>query len=269
MSANSIIANCKYQLYRLRFVPLFYLIWTIGSLLISATIRSVAEKVPFSLRETGQNGFDVFMGFFVFGFICAYITDFFNTAAANGTSRATACVSVYISSVIFSVVSALEVSVLFPIMSLITGDDEMWGASLYGVKYVLYDAGWSNFAVRLRFLGIAIFSYIALCAIVILIASVSYKLSTRVALIITLLLIFIPTGGIYFALGEDALASFWCSVVKLVGLADLVDPSSDATFIGNASQGAAVFIGASLILLLLSCLITRRSSVKPLAIKGS
>lgn len=269
MSANSIIANCKYQLYRLRSVPLFYLIWVIGSMLISATIRSLTEKVPFSLRETGQNGFDALIGIFIFAFMCANITDFFNTAAANGTSRTTACVSAYISSVIFSIISALEVSVIFPIMSLITGDDEMWGASLYGVNYVLYDEGWSDFAVRLRFLGIAIFSYIALCAVVILIASISYKHSNWAALIITLLLIFIPTGGIYFALGEDALASFWCSVVKLVGLADLVDPSSDAPFIGNASQGAAVFIGASLILLLLSCLITRRSSVKPLAIKGS
>ena len=269
MSANSIIANCKYQLYRLRFVPLFYLIWVIGSMLLSATIRSIAEKVPFSLRETGQNGFDALMGIFVFGFMCAYTTDFFNTAAANGTSRTTACVSVYISSVIFSVVLALEVSVVSPIMSLITGDNEIWGASLYGVKYVLYDAGWSDFAVRLRYFGIAIFSFIALCAIVILIASLSYKLPSWATLIIDLLMILIPTGGIYFALGEDALASFWCNIIKLVGLADLVNPSSDAPFIGNALQGAAVFIGASLILLLLSCLITRRSSVKPLAIKGS
>lgn len=269
MSANSIIANCKYQLYRLRSVPLFYLIWVIGSMLISATIRSVAEKVPFSLRETGQNGFDALIGLFVFGYMCANITDFFNTAAANGTSRTTACVSAYISSVILSVVSALEVSVIFPIMSLITGEDEMWGASLYGVKSILYDAGWSNFAIRVRYFGIAVFSYIALCAAVIFIAALMYKLPGWASLITILLLIFIPTGGIYFALGEDALASFWCSVMKLVGLSYLDDSSLDASFIGNASQGAAVFIGASLILLLISCLITRRSSVKPLAIKGS
>lgn len=269
MSANSIIANCKYQLYRLRSVPLFYLIWVIGSMLISATIRSVAEKVPFSLRETGQNGFDVLIGFFVFGYMCANITDFFNTAAANGTSRTTACVSAYISSVILSVVSALEVSVIFPIMSLITGDDEMWCASLYGVKSSLIDEGWSDLTIRIRYFGIAVFSYIALCAAVIFIAALIYKLPGWASLITILLLIFIPTGGIYFALGVDALASFWCSVVKLVGLSYLVESDSDISFIGNASQGAAVFIGASLILLLLSCLITRRSSVKPLAVKGS
>lgn len=269
MSANSIIANCKYQLYRLRSVPLFYLIWVIGSVLISATIRSVAEKVPFSLRETGQNGFDALTGIFVFGFMCANITDFFNTAAANGTSRTTACVSAYISSVIFSIVSALEVSVIFPIMSLITGEDEMWGASLYGVKSSLIDEGWSDLTVRIRYFGIAVFSYIALCAAVIFIAALIYKLPGWASLITILLLIFIPTGGIYFALGVDALASFWCSVVKLVGLSYLVESGSDVSFIGNASQGAAVFIGASLILLLISCLITRRSSVKPLAIKGN
>ena len=269
MAANSIIANCKYQLYRLRFVPLFYIIYTFGSMLLSAALTSIIEKVPFSFREAQQNGLDILMGFFVFGFMCANITDFFNTAAANGTSRTTACVSAYISSVIFSIVSALEVSVIFPIMSLITGEDEMWYASLYGVKSILYDAGWSNFAIRVRYFGIAVFSYIALCAAVIFIAALMYKLPGWASLITILLLIFIPTGGIYFALGVDALASFWCSVVKLVGLSYLFDTSLDASFIGNALQGAAVFIGASLILLLISCLITRRSSVKPLAIKGS
>lgn len=262
MSANSIIANCKYQLYRLRFVPLFYLIWTIGSLLLSATIRSIAEKVPFSLRETGQNGFDVLMGFFVFGFICAYITDFFNTAAANGTSRTTACVSVYISSVIFSVVSALEVSVLYPIMSLITGDDEMWGATIYGTRDALLGSGWGEFAIRLRFFGISAYYYIAICAIVILLGALLYKFPSWLAIFIEIMIFFIPTGGIYLTLGEDALYSFWSAIAAQIGL--ITD-----SYIGNASKGAVTLIGFSLILLLLSCLITRRSSVKPLAIKGS
>lgn len=264
MSAKSIIANCKYQLYRLRSVPLFSIIYVVGSMLLSAVLRSIVDKVPFSLRGTGQNGFDVLMGLIIFGFMCGYITDFFNTAAANGTSRATACVSAYISSVILSIVSAVEVSVIYPIMSLITGENEEWGAVLYGTRDALLGTGWSEFAVRLRFFGIAAFGYIAICAAVILLASLKYRLPGWIAVPTIILIFFIPTGGIYFALGENALLSFWGNVIKLIGLSN-----SEHPYIGNASQGAAVFIGSSLILLLLSCLITRRSSVKPLAIKGS
>lgn len=262
MSANSIIANCKYQLYRLRSVPLIYLIWTFGSMLLSAALTSIIEKVPFSFREAQQNGLDILMGFFVFGFMCANITDFFNTAAANGTSRTTACVSAYISSVIFSIVSALEVSVIFPIMSLITKSDEIWAAVFYGVKDALIDSGWNEILIRLRFFGIATYYYIAICAIVILLGAVLYKFPGWLAIIIEIMIFFIPTGGIYLTLGGDALESFWSFVGEHLGL--ITD-----TYIGNASRGAVTLIVFSLILLLLSCLITRRSSVKPPAIKGS
>lgn len=262
MSAKSIIANCKYQLYRSRFVPLFYIIYAFVSMLIEATIRTAVEKVPFSFRGTGMNGLDLLVGLILLVFMCANITDFFNTAAANGSSRTTACVSAYISSVIFSIVSALEVSVIFPIMSLITKSDEVWAAVFYGAKDALIDSGWNEFLIRLRFFGIATYYYIAICAIVILLGAVLYKFPGWLAIVIEIMIFFIPTGGIYLTLGEDALASFWSVVGKHLGL--ITD-----TYIGNASRGAVTLIVFSLILLLLSCLITRRSSVKSLAIKGS
>lgn len=263
MSIKSIISCCKYQLYRMRFIPLFFAVWSVASILFSATIRSIIDKVPFSLANTGSGSYDMFMGVIIFVYMCIFMTDFFNTAAANGASRTTACVSSYISSIICSFVSAVEVSVFSPIVSCITGNDEVWGASLYGHALTFLDEGWSMFAVRLRYFGICLFCYIAICAFVMLLTSLLYRLPNWIALTIMTLMVFIPTAGIYLALGEKALILFWYNVAKFIGIGVF-----DEALIGNALQGAAVFIGLSLILLLLSCLITRHSSAKPLAIKS-
>lgn len=263
MSIKSVIACCKYQLNRMRFIPLFYVIYVFGSMFLAAIMLSVIEKRPFSLADTSSAAYDLFMAVAIFGYMCSFVSDFFNTAAANGVSRKTVCVSTFISSVICSVVSAIEVSVLYPIVSLITGDEEAWGASFYGFPLSLLDEGWSMFTIKLRYFGICIFIYIASCAIAMLFASIVYKLPKWAAVIIICAMTFIPTFGIYFVLGETVFVSFWDNVAKILGLGII-----NESLIGNALQGAAVCIGLSIILFLLSALITRRSHVKPLAIKS-
>ena len=263
MSIKSVIACCKYQLSRMRFIPIFFAVWSIGSILFTAIIRSIIDKVPFSLAGTGSGGYDLLMGAIIFGYMCFFMTDFLNTAAANGASRTTACVSAYISSIICSFVSALEVSVFSPIVSLISGEEEIWGASLYGYIGALQEAGWDMLSIKLRFFGICLVYYIALSTMAILLVSIVYRFPKWVSALIIITMIFIPTAGIYMTLGKEAFASFWYSIVKLLGL-----KIEHEWLIGNALQGAAVCIGSSLVLLLLSCLITRRSSVKPLAIKS-
>lgn len=262
MSAKSIISCCKYQLYRMRLIPLWFVIYVFASILLSAIMISVINKVPFSLSYVSSGDFDMFMGLMLFGFMCSLMGDFLNTAAANGISRTTACISSFISSVICSVVSAIEVSVLYPIVSFITGYEEVWGASFYGSVFTLQEAGWGMFAIRLRFLGICIFAYIASSTIGLLLSSMVYKLPKFVSLTIIFAMIFIPTAGVYM-LGENVFMSFWNSIFKILGLAITND-----MLIGSALQGAAVCIGLSLVLLILSCLITRHSSAKPLAIKS-
>lgn len=260
MSIKSIIACCKYQLYRMRLIPLWFAIYVFGSMLLSAIMLSVIGKRPFSLADTSSVVYDMLMAFILFGFMCSFMGDFFNTAAANGVSRTTACVSAFISSVICSLVSAIEVSVLYPIVSFITGDEEVWGASFYGSISSLQEAGWSMLGIRLRYFGICVFVFIALSALAMLLASIVYRLPKWASLVIILAIIFIPTAGLYM-LGENVFISFWLKILQFLGLVS-------ETSIGSALQGAAVCIGASLVLLLLSCLITRHSSVKPLAIKS-
>ncbi|MGN1136772.1 MAG: hypothetical protein ACI4SF_11195 [Oscillospiraceae bacterium] len=257
MSIKSVIACCKYQLYKMRFIPLFFAIYVFGSMFISAIIISVIEKTTFNLSGCGSILIDLIMGFVIFGFMCSFMSDYLNTAAANGVSRTTACVSAFISSVIFSVASAIEVSILYPIVSLISGDNETWGANFYGSINSLQEAGWSMFAIRLRFLGICLFAFIALSAVAIFLASIAYKLPKWAAAIIICAMAFIPTLGVYFTLGTKALAVLWTVILAILGVVT-----------ENPLQGAAVCIGLSLVLLLLSCLITKRSSAKPLAIKS-
>lgn len=258
MSTKSIISCCKYQLYKMRLIPLWFVIYVFGSMLFSAIVISVIEKVPFSLAGAGSSGFDMLMGLLLFGFMCSFIEDFLNTAAANGVSRTTACVSTFISSVICSIVSAIEISVIYPIVSFFTGNEEIWGASFYGSISALQAAGWDMFSIKLRYLGICIFVYIALSAVAMLLASIVYKLPKWASLVTILAIIFIPTAGLYM-LGENVFLQFWFSILVYLGL---------GADIGNALQGAAVCIGLSIILFLLSALITRRSHVKPLAIKS-
>lgn len=272
MSTKSIIASCKYQLYRLRLIPLFFAVWAFGTMLVTAISRTVFIKVPFSFSGTNSGGYDLFMGTVLFGFMCAYITDFFNTAAANGVSRMTACISAYITSVIFSIISAVEVSIISPIIALISGtefQDEMslWGAGLYGNVYALSESGWGDIAIRARFFGVCIFGYIAVCAFVILFASLIYRLPSWLSLLILFLMIFMPTGGIYLAFGVEVLAKFVNGVLTFVGLENIA--YFDVLTPGDASRGAVVFIAGSLVMLLLSCLITRHSAVKPLAIRNN
>lgn len=257
MSIKSIFACCKYQLFKLKLIPIFFAIYVFASMLFSAIVISVIEKVPFSLAGAGASGFDMFMGLLLFGFMCSFMADFLNTAAANGVSRTTACISAFISSVICSIVSAIEVSILYPITSFLTGVDEVWGAGFYGSISYLQEVGWSMFGIRLRYFGICVFVFIAFSALAMLLASIVYRLPKWASAVIIIAMVFIPTLGIYFALGESAFIMFWSAIVFALGL-----------FTPNALQGAAVCIGLSLILLLLSCIITRRSSVKPLAIKG-
>lgn len=257
MSMKSIIPCCKYQLYRMRLIPLWFAIYVFGSMLLAAIMLSVIGKRPFSLADTSSVEYDLLMAFILFGFMCSFMGDFFNTAAANGVSRTTACVSAFISSVICSLVSAIEVSILYPITSFLTGVDEVWGAGFYGSISSLQEAGWSMFGIRLRYFGICVFVFIAFSALAMLLASIVYRLPKWASAVIIIAMVFIPTLGIYFALGEFAFIMFWSAIVFALGL---VTPS--------ALQGAAVCIGLSLILLILSCSITKRSSAKPLAIKS-
>lgn len=262
MSIKSIIACCKYQLYKMRLIPLFFVIYVFGSMLLSAIIISVIEKVPFSLVGAGSSGFDMLIGLLIFGFMCSFMADFLNTAAANGVSRTTACVSTFISSVICSIVSAIEISVIYPIVSFFTKNEEIWGASLYGHIISLQNEGWDMFSIRLRYFGICIFIFIALCSLGMLLASIVYKLPKWASALIIIAMIFIPTAGIYLTFGEKGFVLFWFNVFKFFGFG-----VTNVDLIGDPLQGAAMFLGLSLILLLLSCLITRHSSVKPLAIK--
>lgn len=264
MSLKSVIACCKYQLYKMRFIPLVLVVYVFGTMILTAITISVIDKVPFSFANANTSCIDMLMGGIIFAFMCFFLmTDYLNTAAANGVSRTTACISAYISSVICSLVSAIEVSVLIPIISLITGYGETWGASLYGYIGALQDAGWDMLSIRLRFFGICLVYYIALSTMAMLLVSIVYRFPKWVSALIIITMIFIPTAGIYMTLGEEAFSSFWYSIAKLLGL-----KIEHEWLIGNALQGAAVCIGLSLVLLLLSCLITRRSSAKPLAVKS-
>lgn len=262
MSTKSIIACCKYQLYKMRLIPLFFAIYVFGSMLLSAIIISIIEKVPFSLNGAGSSGFDMFLGLIIFGVACSFTSDFLNTAAANGASRTTACVSSFISWVIFSVVSAIEVSILYPIVSFLTKNEEIWGASFYGYIIPLQNEGWDMFSIRLRYFGICIFIFIALSATGMLLSSIVYKLPKWASALIIIAMIFIPTAGIYLTFGEKGFVLFWFNVFKFFGFG-----VTNEDLIGDPLQGAATFLGLSFLLLLLSCLITRHSSVKPLAIK--
>lgn len=262
MSVKSIISCCKYQLYRMRFIPVFFAAWVFGSIICGAALNAAVTKTPFTLRGAAMSGLDVSMGFFIFLFMCISVADFINTAAANGASRTTACVSVFISSVILSIVSALEVSVISPIVSLITGEAEDWGAMVYGSGTALEEAGYSTAFIRLRLFGICLFVLIALCAATMLISAIYYRLPQWLAVIVILALILFPTAGTAMIFGTEFLVHMVAQAMNFAGFA--VKGSS----LGNVFRGAAVFTGASVILLALSCLIICRSSVKPLPVKG-
>ena len=263
MSVKSIISCCKYQLYRMRFIPVFFAVWVFGTMILGAALEAAVTKTPFSLRGIAMGGLDVLMGFLLFVFMCVSMADFINTAAANGASRITACVSAFISSVIFSFVSALEVSVVFPIVSLITGNMESWGAEVYGAGDALEQAGLGTAQIRLRFFFICLFINVALCAGAMLLTAIYYRLPQWLAVIVILAIILFPTVGVIMLFGIDFFARMIGQAMIFAGFA-----FADGSPLGNVFRGAAVFTGASAILLALSCLILCRSAVKPVSVKG-
>ncbi len=261
MSLNGIKACTKYQLKKMLKSLVYCAIWIFAIIFSSAFLNFMISGGELSFENISMNCIDSVCGFVIFIMLCSNTSDFVNTAAANGVSRLSSCVSLAASSVVFSLVGAIESSVICPLISIITGQPEIWAASIYGTKNALEQGGMSDFAIRVRFFLVSFIIYSALAASGALLASISYRVPKWVSVTIIILIFFIPTFGINITFGDEALISFWLKVITAAGI------SVDTSKMGNLGQGTLFFLAAFLIMFIITALLLRRSSVKPLALK--
>ncbi len=264
MTFKGIAASCKYQLWRMRTLPLIFAVYNFGMLFLGALIVALADGTPFTLSGMAPSGIDLIGGFVLFIGMCCLAGDFINTAAANGVSRATACISVFISSAAASFVIALETSLITPLFSWMTGDTESWACEIYGSAYELSLAGHSEAYIRLRFFAICFFALLTLCAVSMLMTSLFYKLPQWLAIVTVLAIVFVPTLGTIMVFGMQTLAMLFLRVLGFFG----IEFTKEAALIANAAKGTLSMSIISAVCLAVSVLLVRRASAKPLPIKG-
>lgn len=261
MSLKGITACCKYQLKNLLKSLVIYFICVFGILFLSAAIYSIVSGVRFSFENISMNGVDALTGILVFVMLCTNVSDFVNTATANGVSRASVSISLAVSSLIFSAAAALESAVVCPLISLITKTPEVCMASIYGSQELLAQNGISDFGIRLRFFLVCFIAYSAIAAFGTLLCSISYRFPKWLSASIIILIGFIPTFGIYFTFGSEKYMQFWLNVIIATGI------SIDNSQTGDLGQGTLFFLGGFIIMSIITAIILHRSSVKTSAFK--
>lgn len=278
MSKQGFISSYKYQLRRVILMPVLSVFATVATMLLFVGLVNYSLEGKFSFENTGSFILDLMAGFMLFLYGCIFIHEFMNTGAANGVSRTTTLIASMASFFTSSAICSAVVSVLSPIISLISGGDMSGGGEvfflelLYGERRFYMFYGENAFVVRIRFFVMITFLCFLCAAVGMAFSAIFYRLPKKGNIIFSVILMIIfffgyPFGKIILEKRgidiDEILNSFFDGVGRLFGMAHV-----NGSQAGNCVQGVFMMFIFAAVCGVIAWLFVRRANVKPAPIRG-
>lgn len=176
MTSNALKASYKYQIKRLVFVPLLIVGYEILILVFSALLISYFDMdksfISLALPEIAAFGASLYCA--------AIISDFYNTAAANGCSKRTALIASVLSAFTMSaVLSAIIIFSSAAVSAVFGGDEELLIQYLYGMTFDRMIWGESAIAIMMTNLLMLTLLTFTVTMIAECLGTIAYRLSKK------------------------------------------------------------------------------------------
>ncbi len=264
MTMKSFKAQYLYCMGRMKLFPLFGVTYATVIGILLALITLIFSGTPFTpqdlfssgVGDLGASGLALLLGMMFFN-------DFTNNAAANGASRKTAVIANCAVAATISLAYSAQNLIISSLQALIGGDSE----SLLMYAYLEQ----SSTVLSLKYIVPEFFLCFAVCLccymVGMLICSAAYKMPrTLFTVLITLFVVCINIGlpmliGMMESAGNSILTEIVVKIVilflRFIGLPN-----------GSILQGIVAFTLMAAVSGLLSWVIVRRASVKPMPIKA-
>lgn len=269
MTAHGFKASFKYQIFRMRFVPLGVALVYAAMILMVLFVDFTMDK-RISLKNVEFFGTDVFCAVAMAIYAMIFSADFYNAGTANGVSRKTTLTASAAALFVMSAASALTHSVINAIVELLTGNDQIFVMEVwYGQRNIyLYDIDRIT-VFRARMLVITVFLFMFFAAFGFAAGSVLYRLPTKASVILILAVtIGMPNAAVAIENyserhGIDVqylLINAIGHIIKFFGMSVVGE--------GNIVKGIFAMLLCSAVFFAIALLFARRAAAKPAVIRG-
>ena len=274
MTKHSFTASYKYQVRRVILLPIISICGALAAMAVMVAMVNYGFDGKFTLEGISFPLLDALAGLTLLIYGAYFLFEFMNAGAANGVSRTTSIISVFASNFTVSAAISLFVSVISPLLDLITDaqGDVFLLEFIYGEKRFFEFYGENAFIVRIRFFIMCTLSVFLFAMIGVLFSAVYYRLPKIGTIIFTLIIVFVPLFGYPMAnvyLGSKGIDLYSCMKAFLAeagrafGMAHV-----NGSQAGNCVQGGLMMLLTSAVIGAIAWLILRRANAKPAAVRG-
>lgn len=271
MTKRAFLSALKFQLPKLKGLCIGIVAYVVIMHLMTALITFM-EYGEAEFDGMSSMGMELFAIWVSFCFAAGRTYDSYNTACACGISRITTIAANAATAVVTGFAISAIVSVLYPFIALITGNEEMWLMEyIYGTRWDMTLHGYSEIIWRLEFFVLIAAITTAAHMAGVFAGSVFYRLNkmwTYIVIFGTLAVIFgIPMYFAYLEMqGIDTFAIMKESSIPfrmIFGCAYV-----NGRLLPNIPLAVVMYLALAALFTLLSWVFARRAGVKPLAIRN-